>query len=177
MSQTGKIELIIGPMFSGKTTELIRRVERLSYGKKNIISINHQSDIRYNSSNITSHNGSSIDALSCLHLMPIISKFDDFDVIAIDEGQFFDDIVEFSEMMANQGKLVIVAALDGDFKQEPFGQIPQLIPHAEKIDKLTAVCIKCGQDAPFTTRVSHCDNVIKVGGPEMYQSVCRSCLK
>jgi len=100
---------------------------------------------------------------------------DEFEVIAIDEAQFFSDIVEKSELFCNSGKIVIIAALDGTFERKPFGRILELIPLAEQVQKLSAVCFSCGKDACYTKRLSDCKEIELIGGEEMYKPVCRGC--
>lgn len=100
---------------------------------------------------------------------------DEYEVIAIDEGQFFPDISESVELFCNKGKIVIVAALDGTFERKPFGRILELIPIAEQIQKLSAVCFSCGMDASYTKRLSDCKEIELIGGEDIYKPVCRSC--
>lgn len=108
-------------------------------------------------------------------LEEINNTLDDYDVIAIDEGQFFHDIVDNVEMFCNKGKIVIVAALDGTFERKPFGKILELIPIAEQIQKLSAVCFSCGKDASYTKRMSDCKEIELIGGEDIYKPVCRNC--
>ncbi|KAH7724705.1 thymidine kinase [Aphelenchoides avenae] len=114
-------------------------------------------------------------AISALTLREVIDCLRDHEVVAIDEGQFFSDIVEFSEELANSGKTVIISALNGDFQRKPFPVIAKLFAMAEKIDKVTAVCHACGQSASFTWRTVQSNEREVIGGAEKYQAVCRSC--
>lgn len=178
----GQIQLIIGPMFAGKTTELFRRINR--YSNKNCICFKHISDNRYDSNSIVTHDDQSISAISCKKLFDYILRISKYDIIGIDEGQFFPDLTDFCEKMANSGKTVIVAALNGDFKRNPFLNISNLIPLAEEILHLKAICTSCNSfqtSASFTYRKplsckeSSEDTQIIIGGKDLYLPVCRSC--
>mmetsp|Transcript_24835 Transcript_24835/g.53824 ORF Transcript_24835/g.53824 Transcript_24835/m.53824 type:complete len:134 (+) Transcript_24835:3-404(+) len=116
-----------------------------------------------------------IEALPTDSLMELVEKSREFDVIGIDEGQFFPDIVPFCDMLASEGKIVVVAALDGTFQRKPFGTVLELIPLAESVCKLTAVCKGCFSDAAFTKRLGAETAVEVIGGSEMYLPVCRQC--
>lgn len=105
----------------------------------------------------------------------VLTCLDEYDVIAIDEAQFFQDICDKVEYFCNMGKIVLVAALDGTFERKPFGKILDLIPIAEQIQKLSAVCFCCGNDANYTKRMSDCKEIELIGGEEMYKPVCRKC--
>ena len=107
--------------------------------------------------------------------MPLIAQMKNYDVVGIDEGQFFEDIVEFCQQAANLGKIVLVAALDGTFERKPFGNIINLIPLAEKVNKLCAVCVYCTSEAAFTKRIIESKEIQLIGGDEMYKPVCRAC--
>lgn len=172
----GHIQLIIGPMFSSKTSGLIMMVRRYVVAKKKCIVIKYIGDIRYTDKpKVVSHDNISYQAIECGKNLSVLEHISEYDVIAIDEGQFFLDLVTFCEKWANKGKIVIVAGLDGDFKREPFGQICQLIPKAEKIQKLKAICQKCYKDASFSKRIITSDQVEFIGGSESYIASCRSC--
>ena len=108
-------------------------------------------------------------------LMNLISLAEKYDVIGIDEGQFFSQIVEFCQTMANKNKIVLIAALDGTFERKPFGNIISLIPLAEKVLKLNAVCVYCANEAAFTKRIVESKQIQLIGGEEMYKPVCRPC--
>ena len=116
-----------------------------------------------------------LKALKLCRLDEVLLSVDEFDVVAIDEGQFFQDIVEKTELFCNLGKIVIVAALDGTFERKPFGRILELIPLAEHVEKLSAVCFSCGKDAIYTKRMSDCKDIELIGGEEIYKPVCRFC--
>lgn len=171
----GKIELIMGPMFSGKSTELIRRVNRLNIAGRSILYIKHGSDNRYGNMDLYTHDKRSVEAISATELMPIYAQASNYDVIGIDEGQFYPDIIDFSERLAFEGKICIISCLDGNFKREPFEQIQHLISKADKIDKLVAVCKFCGEDAPFSLRTINSEEEVSIGGAESYAPACREC--
>ena len=116
-----------------------------------------------------------IKAISCTNLYDIFDEVWDYEVIGIDEGQFFDDIIEFSEEMANNGKIVVIAALDGTFDWKKFGKVIDLIPLAEWVEKLDAVCMDCKETAYFTKRTIDSKETEVIGGAEMYKPVCWKC--
>lgn len=176
----GSIELIIGPMFSGKSTELIRRIRRYDISNKKCLVFKYNKDLRYEENESTiryvkSHNKESWIAIPSDKLMDNIADAMNYDVIGIDEGQFFNDIIEFAEILSNKGKIVIISALDGDFRRTEFGKICQLIPKCEEVIKLKAICKLCFNDASFTKRVIDSDVVELIGGSEYYIPVCRKC--
>lgn len=176
VSNKGQIQVIFGPMFSGKTTELIRRLNRYTLAKCRCLIIRSTKDIRYSENCIISHDGQSLAAVSCSNLYNVVDMVDNFDVIGIDEGQFFQDsIITFVEEMANRSKLVIVAALDATFRRTEFGKILQLVPIAESVVKLSAVCVSCFGDASFTQRITGEEEVELIGSTDKYVSVCREC--
>eukprot|EP00040_Diaphanoeca_grandis_P028701 m.166627 g.166627 ORF g.166627 m.166627 type:complete len:244 (-) comp31435_c1_seq1:891-1622(-) len=171
----GNIQAIIGPMFSGKSTELLRRMRRHTIAKNSCALLKYCKDTRYSAECVSTHDQQQMKAISSATLMPIVDQLTDTSVVGIDEGQFFPDVVEFCELMANQGKTVIVAALDGDFLRRPFGQIAELIPHAEHVLKLNAVCFNCSRDAAFSKRIAGGDEVEVIGGADKYVAACRQC--
>eukprot|EP00299_Pterocystis_sp_00344_P011280 c5227_g1_i1.p1 GENE.c5227_g1_i1~~c5227_g1_i1.p1 ORF type:complete len:204 (-),score=43.61 c5227_g1_i1:72-629(-) len=175
MFDSGRIELILGPMFSGKTTELLRRVRRHRFAQRRCVLVKYAKDDRYSNSMLATHDQCFEAAFSCVNLRAIQSHLIDFEVIGIDEGQFFPDVVEFVDEMALAGKIVIVAALDGTFQRQPFGAILDLIPRAEDVIKLTAICHSCGADAPFSRRLGLETQVEVIGGAEKYVAACRKC--
>uniref|UniRef100_A0A0N4Z804 Thymidine kinase n=1 Tax=Parastrongyloides trichosuri TaxID=131310 RepID=A0A0N4Z804_PARTI len=171
----GMIQLIIGPMFSGKSTELFRLTNLYKIAKKKVVVVKYENDTRYDEKLASTHDKKTVKAISAVHLKDIFDKLKVNDVIGIDEGQFFDDIVYVAEELAKLGKLVIVAALDGDFQRRPFETITGLYPLAEKIEKINAVCRLCGYFASFTFRTTTCSDLEVIGGEEMYKAVCREC--
>ncbi|XP_046937239.1 thymidine kinase, cytosolic isoform X1 [Lynx rufus] len=148
----GQIQVILGPMFSGKSTELMRRVRRFQIAQYKCLVIKYAKDTRYSSS-FSTHDRNTMEALPARLLRDVAQEALGVAVIGIDEGQFFPDIVEFSETMANAGKTVIVAALDGTFQRKAFGTILNLVPLAESVVKLTAVCMECFREAAYTKRL------------------------
>lgn len=179
----GWIEVISGCMFAGKTEELIRRINVLSYAKKNIIVFKPKIDNRYSDSEIVSHSGAKVPCLVAEKAQDILKKIEaDTEVVAIDEVQFFDkDIVEVCEYLADKGIRVMVAGLDKDFRGESFGVMPELLTRAEFVTKLTAVCAKCGAPATRTQRLVNGkpagfeDPIVMVGADESYEPRCRHC--
>lgn len=171
----GMIDLVFGPMFAGKSTELLRRIKRYRVASKSCLVIKYANDTRYSDKCVSTHDQQMIEAVSCDRLMDVQEKALDFDIIGIDEGQFFEDIVEFSEQMANEGKMVIIAALDGTFERKAFGKVLELIPLAESITKLDAVCVDCKHSASFTKRLCDSKETELIGGAEIYKPVCRGC--
>ncbi|MFQ8705297.1 MAG: thymidine kinase [Thomasclavelia sp.] len=179
----GWLEVISGCMFAGKTEELIRRINVLSYANKNIIVFKPKVDNRYSDTEIVSHSGAKVPCLVVDRAQDILKKVDvDTEVVAIDEVQFFDkDIVDVCEYLADKGIRVMVAGLDKDFRGEAFGVMPELLTRAEFVTKLTAVCAKCGAPATRTQRLvdgkpaSFDDPIVLVGAVEHYEPRCRHC--
>lgn len=179
----GWIEVICGCMFAGKTEELIRRINVLSYARKNILVFKPKIDDRYSTAEIASHAGSKVPCIVISEAKEILNHVNyDTDVVAIDEVQFFDeDVVDICEYLADSGLRVMVAGLDKDFRGEPFGVLPDLLTRAEFVTKLTAVCAKCGAPATRTQRIingkpaSFNDPIVLVGAKEAYEPRCRHC--
>lgn len=171
----GQIQLILGPMFSGKTTELLRRITRYTFAKRSCFLIKYNKDTRYSEDSMATHDRQLWTARAASTLEELRSQAKKSEVIGIDEGQFFPDLVEFCESMANGGKIVIIAALDGTFQRKPFVHVLELVPLAESVTKLNAVCMTCFKDAPFTRRLGTETEVELIGGCEKYVAVCRSC--
>lgn len=178
----GWIEVIAGCMFSGKTEELIRRVRRAEMAKQKVRVVKPKIDNRYDKAYIVSHSGVKFTAFCTDHPEWILSEsINSVQVVAIDEGQFFaDSIVNVAERLVSLGKRVIIAGLDLDFRGEPFGPMPTLLARADKVDKLTAICMQCGEEATRTQRIvsgkpaHYCDPVILVGATDYYQARCRA---
>lgn len=179
----GWLEVICGCMFAGKTEELIRRINVLSYAKKKILVFKPKIDDRYSDTEIVSHAGTKVPCIVVEKAHDILEKVDDdIEVVAIDEVQFFDkEIVDVCEYLADKGLRVMVAGLDKDFRGEPFGVLPELLTKAEFVTKLTAVCAKCGAPATRTQRLvdgkpaSFDDPIVLVGAVEHYEPRCRHC--
>lgn len=174
MSGTGEIQLILGPMFSGKTTELLRRIRRYRFAKRRCLLVKYANDVRYDDNNhVTTHDKEKQEAVSVYRLSEVDGT--NFDVIGVDESQFYPDLVCFCERMANEGKIVIAAGLDGSFERRPFVNIVDLIPLCESMVKLTAICMGCNGTAAFTSRTSKETASEVIGGSDKYMSTCRKC--
>ncbi len=181
-SKTGSVEVICGSMFSGKTEEMIRRLRRAVIAKQKVQVFKPVIDTRYNVTKVTSHAGLDFEAFPIKKSSQIMDNIkDDTTVVGIDEAQFFDDeIVAIIEKLAENGMRVIVTGLDMDFRGEPFGQIPELLARADKMDKLQAICMVCGGPANRTQRLvddkpaHYNDPIVIVGASEMYEARCRA---
>lgn len=178
----GWIEVVCGSMFSGKSEELMRRLRRAEIARQQVKVFKPKLDNRYHESDVVSHDGTRIAALPVEHSSEILRLCGGADVIGIDEAQFFDtEVVSVAMRLADEGKRVVVAALDQDFKNEPFGPMPELLCVAEFVDKLQAICQCCGGPATRTQRLvdgipaAPEEPVIKVGATESYEPRCRSC--
>lgn len=177
----GWLEVICGSMFSGKTEELIRRIKRAVIAKQNVQVFKPSIDNRYDAVQVASHSGTYFSAIPVQGVAEMHEQLNpQAEVVAIDEVQFFEpQVVEFCRALALQGKRVIVAGLDLDFRGEPFGPMPQLLAEAEIIDKLQAICLSCGAPASRTQRLinghpaSYHDPIILVGATENYEARCR----
>ncbi|XP_047143822.1 thymidine kinase, cytosolic isoform X2 [Hydra vulgaris] len=169
--------LIFGPMFSGKTTELLRRITRYSFARYKCLLIKYEKDIRYSNNGVSTHDQRVHEAVACTVLRDVKHLTKEFDVIGVDEGQFYPDVVQFCEEMAGMKKTVIVAALDGDFQRKPFGNVIDLVPLAESVIKLSAVCMCCYGEASFTKRLGSDTKVEIIGGADKYMAACRGCHK
>ena len=183
ITKSGWLEVITGPMYCGKSEELIRRLRRVKIAKQKIKVFKPVLDNRYSKKDVVSHSGDSIEAVPVDHPEEILERIDDtIDVVGIDEAQFFhEDLVEICEDLADRGIRVIMAGLDRDFRNQPFGPMPELMARAEYVDKLHAICIQCGEPASRTQRLidgepaAVDDPVILVGASEVYEARCRSC--
>ena len=183
MKQNGQIEVICGPMFAGKTEELIRRANRLQYAKKKYLVFKPTIDDRYSTTEIVSHSNYRKNSICIKHSSEILSYItDDIQAVIVDEAQFFDmDIINVCEWLANRGLRVICGGLDSDFKGSPFPVMAQLLARAEHITKLTAICNVCGDPATRTQRIIdgqpayEDDPIVLVGANEAYEPRCRSC--
>ena len=183
MPSGGWIEVICGSMFCGKTEELIRRVRRARIARQKVQVFKPAIDTRYAEREVTSHNGLQVEAVPVENAAQIRETIAaDTTVVALDEVQFFDeDVIALCDELAMQGKRVIVAGLDMDFRGEPFGPVPALMARAERVDKLRAICVVCGAPASRTQRLidgqpaAYDDPVILVGASEVYEARCRHC--
>lgn len=177
MPAYGDLSLIIGPMFSGKTSELFRRIRRNTIAKKNCLIIKYSHDNRYSEDQASTHDLIKMNCISALKLSEITpEQIAGVDVIGIDEGQFFEDIVEVvTKWTSENGINVIICGLDGNYMREPFGKILNLIPKCSSVDKLCAVCSYCGNEAPFTKRLVDSSDEILIGGSDKYIASCVKC--
>jgi len=174
----GWIEVICGSMFSGKTEELMRRIRRAQIAKMDTIIFKPRVGDRYSPEHIVSHNQLKLDSQIVETPDEILSKSQKSEVIAIDEAQFFDDdIVEICKILAKQKKRVIIAGLDTDYRGEPFGPMPELMCEADYVDKLRAICVKCGNPATYTQRTSKDSQRVVIGETDKYEARCRNCYK
>ena len=174
----GWIEVICGPMFSGKTEELIRRLRRAEIAKQRVEIFKPKLDDRFDEFHVVSHSDQRLAsiAVECAEEIPELAS--DADVLGIDEAQFLKgDLLNVCEKLANQGKRVIVAGLDQDYRAIPFEPIPQLLAVAEVITKTLAICVKCGAPANRTQRISTEANRVVVGAQDKYEARCRHCFE
>ena len=175
-NNSGWIEMICGPMFSGKTEELIRRLKRALIANNSLKIFKPFIDDRYSDTHIVSHNNNSIKSELITNINDILVKSKKAQVIGIDEVQFFDNrIIKIANELADNGKRVIIAGLDKDYLAKPFGPVSSLLSHAEFITKLNAICIICGDRAFFTKRISKENNQVIIGEKDKYQARCRNC--
>jgi thymidine kinase len=185
----GKITLILGPMFSGKSSMLQKHIHTYQCIERPVIAFNHSFDVRYGDNTIANHDGVKIDAIMTSDLSPyipgndredslMISRINSAELIAINEGQFFDgSLTTFCMYWREQGKNIVISALDGDYKQEMFAEIIRILPKADNFEKLNAKCIQCrdGTDAPFTFRKTTEKQQIIVGNQDIYKPLCWKC--
>ena len=172
----GRIELIVGPMFSGKSTRLIGVIRKFTYKAKKTIMVKYFADKRFTEkSEVVTHDLLKYDSIECKNLREHFDKLKNYDIIGIDEGQFFPDLVEVCEELALMKKTVIIAALNGDFRMEPFPVIAKIIPKADKIKLLKAYCFNCHKDARFTLRIVQSNETVLIGAGEAYKPACREC--
>lgn len=175
----GWVEVICGPMFSGKSEELIRRIRRAQIARQRVQVFKPLIDDRYSEDEIVSHSEMRIDAIRVAPANEILVRVDPrTQVVGIDEAQFFDErLVEVVDRLANMGKRVIVAGLDQDFMGRAFDPIPQLLAKAEEITKTLAICVQCGNPANYTQRLVPSEETIVVGGSNEYEARCRQCFE
>src|SRR5271157_2266531 len=175
----GWIEVVVGPMFSGKSEELIRRLRRAQIARQRVQIFKPAIDARYAVNEIISHSGLGIASDNITKAAEIMDKVQPrTEVIGIDEAQFLgDELVEVCTKLANLGKRVIVAGLDTDYRGRPFEPMPRLQAVAEEITKLLAICVRCGNPAVHTQRLVESEELIVVGANEMYEARCRRCFE
>lgn len=172
----GRIEVICGSMFSGKTEELIRRLKRAVFAKQKVEIFKPCIDTRYSEENVVSHDQNSIRSTPIESSGNILLMSSDIDVVGIDEAQFLDDgLVSVCNHLANNGIRVVIAGLDMDFKGVPFGPIPALCAIADEVTKVHAICVKCGALAYVSHRLVHNESRVMLGEQAEYEPLCREC--
>lgn len=179
MTKQGRLEVIVGGMYSGKTEELIRRLQRARYARLQVQVFKPLIDDRYHKEDVTSHNQNSIAAIPIAGSAEIIEHLrPNTQVIGIDEGQFFDaELVNLCQLLADKGLRVIVAGLDMDWKGQPFGPMPELLAVADEVLKQNAICMTCGNPASRTQRVAQSESQILIGSLGVYEARCRQHFK
>lgn len=172
----GRIEVVCGSMFSGKTEELIRRLKRAKIAKQRVEIYKPAIDTRYSEEEVVSHDANSIMSTPIESSTSLLLMTDEADVVGIDEAQFFDDgLVAVCNELANRGKRVIIAGLDMDFKGVPFGPMPALCAIAEDVTKVHAICVRCGDLAHISHRIIGDDRRVVLGEKAEYEPLCRHC--
>lgn len=176
MMRRGRVEVICGSMFSGKTEELIRRLRRAQFAKQRVEIFKPSIDVRYSEEEVVSHEGNSILSTPVDSSASILLLGQESDVVGIDEAQFFDEhIVEVCNELASKGIRVIVAGLDLDFKAQPFGPMPALCAIADDVTKVHAICVRCGALAYVSHRIVPGDKQVMLGEKQEYEPLCREC--
>ncbi|MES1910906.1 MAG: hypothetical protein MHM6MM_003426 [Cercozoa sp. M6MM] len=177
----GEIQLITGPMFSGKSTELFRRLKRYEIACKKVLLVKYARDTRYSASAAATHDQQTFPAIGLVKLEELMDNAEylkqvkECDVVGIDEGQFFPDVVTVAERLANLGKIVVISLLNGTFRREGFETALGLFAIAESITSLRAVCMVCYNEGAFSKRLAASNEVELIGGTDAYASVCRRC--
>ncbi|MDQ3046966.1 MAG: thymidine kinase [Bacteroidota bacterium] len=172
----GCIEVICGSMFSGKTEELIRRMRRAQFAKQKVEIFNPAIDTRYDEVKVVSHNSTSIHSTPVPASSNILLLATDVDVVGIDEAQFFDlGLIDVCNQLANSGVRVIVAGLDMDYLGKPFGPVPGLLSIAEYVTKVHAICMRCGNLANHSHRITEESTLVLLGETSNYEPLCRDC--
>ena len=174
--KAGSIEVICGSMFSGKTEELIRRMKRAQFARQKVEIYKPCIDVRYSEDEVVSHDSQSIPSTPIDSPASMLLLSSDVEVVGIDEAQFFDDtLVDVVQTLANRGIRVIIAGLDTDFMGKPFGPMPALMAVAEDIQKVHAICVKCGSPANHSHRLVADDALVVLGEKDEYEPLCRHC--
>ena len=172
----GRIEVVCGSMFSGKTEELIRRLRRAKFARQRVEIYKPAIDKRYSEEEVVSHDSNAIMSTPIDSSAQILLLSSDRDVVGIDEAQFFgSSIVDVATKLADSGIRVIIAGLDTDFLGKPFGPMPALMAVAEDVQKVHAICVKCGSPAQFSHRLSKSDSLVELGEKDIYEPLCRHC--
>ena len=174
--KAGSVEVICGSMFSGKTEELIRRLKRATFAKQKVEIYKPCIDVRYSENQVVSHDSNSIPSIPIDTPAKMLDISSDVEVVGIDEAQFFDNsLIEVVQTLANRGVRVIIAGLDTDFLGKPFGPMPALMAIAEDIQKVHAICVKCGSPANHSHRLSKNEQLVVLGEKNEYEPLCRHC--
>lgn len=174
--QKGWIEVICGSMFSGKTEELIRRMKRAQFANQRVEIFKPMIDVRYSDEDVVSHDANAIHSTPVDSPQNILLMSTDVEVVGIDEAQFFDDsIVDVCRQLAGRGVRVIVAGLDMDYTGKPFGPMPALMATAEYVTKVHAICVRCGDLAHHSHRLTADDKQVMLGAQDSYEPICRHC--
>ncbi|MGN1210521.1 MAG: thymidine kinase [Candidatus Cryptobacteroides sp.] len=174
--KAGSIEVICGSMFSGKTEELIRRLKRAQFANQKVEIYKPAVDVRYSDDQVVSHDAHSIPSTPIDSPASMLLLSSDVEVVGIDEAQFFDEtIVEVVQTLADRGIRVIIAGLDTDFLGKPFGPMPALMAVAEDVQKVHAICVKCGSLANHSHRLSRSSELVVLGEKDIYEPLCRHC--
>lgn len=174
--KSGCVEVICGSMFSGKTEELIRRLKRAQFANQKIAIFKPCVDVRYSQEDVVSHDLHSIKSRPIQSPSQMLEIEDDVKVVGIDEAQFFDEsIVGVVQTLANKGVRVIIAGLDTDYLGKPFGPMPSLMAIAEDVQKVHAICVKCGSLANHSHRLSRSKQLVVLGEKDIYEPLCRQC--
>lgn len=172
----GWIEVICGSMFSGKTEELIRRLKRAKIANQKVEIFKPGIDVRYSEDEVVSHDANSIMSTPVESSNSILLLTGNVDVVGIDEAQFFDrGIIDVVQQLASMGIRVIVAGLDMDYRGKPFGPMPDLMAVAEYVTKVHAICVKCGDPANHSHRLSNSEKLVELGEKDIYEPLCRHC--
>ena len=172
----GWIEVICGSMFSGKTEELIRRLRRAQFAGLKIAIFKPKVDVRYSEDNVVSHDLKSVPSTAISNPTEMFLMDSDVRVVGIDEAQFFDDtLIKVVQTLADRGARVIVAGLDTDYLGQPFGPMPALMAIAEEVQKVHAICVKCGNLANHSHRLTKDQNLVVLGEKDVYEPLCRDC--
>ncbi len=174
--RAGWIEVICGSMFSGKTEELIRRLNRARIARQKVEIFKPSVDTRYDETDVVSHDAKAVSSTPVENASQILFYAEDFEVVGIDEAQFFgEELVSVCNDLAMRGKRVVVAGLDMDYLGNPFGPIPKLMAIAEYVTKVHAICIRCGNLANYSHRTVKDDNLVVLGETDAYEPLCRQC--
>jgi thymidine kinase len=179
MSQQGYLEIILGPMFSGKTTRLVQHYKKYSYIGRNVAVINYADDTRYHDSLLSTHDKIMIPCIFARTILSVKDVISKADVVLINEGQFFEDIYEeVLEMVEIQNKAVYICGLDGDFKRNKFGRLLDLLPYCDKLTKLSSLCAQCKNGTPgiFSHRITNETSQVVIGS-DNYMPLCRLCYR